>query len=279
MLAGFVFLLSSHVVTDASASILPPLCSAFEIQGTIYPMAAEKVAPFKVLLNGGEQLTYARADGSFVFRNVAPGRYVVDIPSELFLFSQVCPRERVDERSRGWMLTDAVDCPMNLCATPTLTNAQYKLDVAPDGVIRALEYKYPGAGKQRAEYPLVAEAVTELNYFEQREKFNLFGLIMSPSFLTIVVPIGLLYVLPKLSEGMMGAFLRALRVHLCGCVCRCGSIRVGRPYAHVLIYVNPPDPEEFKKAQEEIGTQDPASLISGMFGGAPARSNDDSDDD
>lgn len=63
--------------------------SAFEIQGTIYPTAAEKVAPFKVLLNGGEQVTYARADGSFVFYNVAPGRYVVDIPSELYLFSQV----------------------------------------------------------------------------------------------------------------------------------------------------------------------------------------------
>lgn len=63
--------------------------SAYEIQGTIYPMAVEKVAPFKVLLNGGEQVTYARADGSFVFRDVGPGRYVVDIPSELYLFSQV----------------------------------------------------------------------------------------------------------------------------------------------------------------------------------------------
>lgn len=84
---------------------------------------------------------------------------------------------------------------------------QYKLDVAEDGVIRALEYKYPGAGKQRADYPLVAEAVTELDYFEQREKFNLLGLIMNPSFLTVIVPIGLLYILPKLSESMMGRSL------------------------------------------------------------------------
>ncbi|GMF21419.1 unnamed protein product [Phytophthora fragariaefolia] len=45
-------------------------------------------------------------------------------------------------------------------------------------------------------------AVKELDYFEQREKFNLLGMIMSPSFLTIIVPIGLLYLLPKLSEGM-----------------------------------------------------------------------------
>lgn len=39
------------------------------------------------------------------------------------------------------------------------------------------------------------------------------------------------------------------------------------------------DPDEFKKAQEEIGTQDPAALISGMFGGGAPRNNDDSDDD
>lgn len=57
----------------------------------------------------------------------------------------------------------------------------------------------------RADYPLAVEPVTELSYFEQREKFNLFGLIFSPSFLTIVLPIGLIYILPKLSESMMGA--------------------------------------------------------------------------
>ncbi|RLN95386.1 hypothetical protein BBJ28_00014045 [Nothophytophthora sp. Chile5] len=165
----------------------------------------EKVAPLKVQLNGGEQTTFVRSDGSFLFRDVAPGRYVVDIPSQEFLFSQ------------------------------------YKLDVAEDGAVRALEYKYPGAPKARADYPLAAEAVKQLNYFEQREKFNLLALIMSPSFLTVVVPIGLLYVLPKLSEGMM-------------------------------------DPEEFKKAQEEMGSQDPSSLLSGMLGGGQSK-EEDSDDD
>lgn len=163
-----------------------------------------------MLLNGGEQVTYARADGSFVFRDVAPGRYVVDIPSEVYLFSQVRMPATV------WLFiqvahscTDvraaAAVVPLSIHAIAT----QYKLDVAEDGVIRALEYKYPGAGKQRADYPLVAEAVTELAYFEEREKFNLLGLIMSPSFLTVIVPIGLLYILPKLSESMMGTSLCA----------------------------------------------------------------------
>ncbi|DAZ97195.1 TPA: hypothetical protein N0F65_003826 [Lagenidium giganteum] len=179
--------------------------TAYDIRGTIYLGEQDKVSPLRVLLNGGEQVTYARADRSFIFRDVAPGRYVVDIPSELYLFSQ------------------------------------FKLDVADDGNIRAIEYKYPGATKQRAEYPLTAEVLTEINYFEEREKFNLLQLIMSPSFLTVVLPIAMLYVLPKLSESMM-------------------------------------DPEEFKKAQEEIGTQDPAALLQGMFGGGQSKAEDSDDD-
>ncbi|RLN46885.1 hypothetical protein BBJ29_002905 [Phytophthora kernoviae] len=186
--------------------LLASCASAWEIRGTVYPLGSvtEKVEPLKVQLNGGEQTAFVRSDGSFLFRDVAPGRYVVDIPSQEFLFSQ------------------------------------YKLDVGADGLIRALEYKYPGAPKARADYPLDVEAVKQLNYFEQREKFNLLGLIMNPSFLTIIVPIGLLYLLPKLQEGM--------------------------------------DPEEMKKAQEEMGSADPSSLLAGMLGGGQSNA-DDSDDD
>ncbi|KAE8906592.1 hypothetical protein PF005_g20917 [Phytophthora fragariae] len=188
------------------ALLLAACAQAFEISGTVYPLGSvtEQVAPLQVQLNGGERTAFVRSDGAFVFRDVAPGRYVVDIPSTQFLFSQ------------------------------------FKVDVGADGLIRALEFKYPGAPKTRANYPLVAEAVKELDYFEQREKFNLLGMIMSPSFLTIIVPIGLLYLLPKLSEGM--------------------------------------DPEEMKKAQEEMGSTDPSSLLAGMLGGGQTNA-DDSDDD
>jgi hypothetical protein len=152
----------------------------------------EKVPPIKVLLSGddGEQATFTRWDGSFVFRDVSPGRYVVDIPSETYLFSQV------GERQPRAMTTK------HNALTRLLCSLQFKLDVAEDGLIRALEYKYPGAPKARADYPLMAESLTTINYFEQREKFNLLGLLMNPSFLTIIVPIGLLYILPKLSAGM-----------------------------------------------------------------------------
>ncbi|UIZ25456.1 hypothetical protein KXD40_006222 [Peronospora effusa] len=164
----------------------------------------EQVEPFIVKLNGGEQTTFVRSDGSFLFRDVAFGRYVVDIPSTKFLFSQ------------------------------------YKVDVGADGLIRSLEYKYVGAPKTHVSYPLVVEPVKQLEYFEQREKLHLLGLIMNPSFLTIVVPIALLYVLPKLTEGM--------------------------------------DPEEMKKAQEEMGATDPSSLLAGMLGGGQTNAEDSDDD-
>lgn len=187
-------------------ALLAPRVHTFEIHGTVQSKGstAGTMDPLKVQLDGGEQTAFVRADGTFVFRDLEPGRYVVDIPSTQYLFSK------------------------------------YKLDVGTDGLIRALEYKYPGASKMHAAYPLVVEPVKQLDYFEQREKFNLLSLLMNPSFLTIVVPIVLLYVLPKLSEGM--------------------------------------DPEEMKKAQEEMGAADPSSLLAGMLGGGRANA-DDSDDD
>ncbi|CAI5740729.1 unnamed protein product [Peronospora destructor] len=188
------------------AFLLATCTHAFPVSGTVYlpDFMAEKVDPLLVKLNGGEQTTFVRSDGSFLFRDVAPGRYIVDIPSAKFLFSQ------------------------------------YKVDVGADGFIRALEYKYVGAPKTRTSYPLVVEPVKQLEYFEQREKFNLLGLILNPSFLTIVVPIALLYVLPKLTGGM--------------------------------------DPEEMKKAQEEMGATDPSSLLAGMLGGGQTNAEDSDDD-
>uniref|UniRef100_M4C0Z7 ER membrane protein complex subunit 7 beta-sandwich domain-containing protein n=1 Tax=Hyaloperonospora arabidopsidis (strain Emoy2) TaxID=559515 RepID=M4C0Z7_HYAAE len=185
---------------------LPTLTHAHEISGIVHPHASitEKVAPFLVQLNGGEQTTFVRSDGLFRFRDVAPGHYFVTIPSTELLFSQ------------------------------------YDVDVAADGHVQVLEAKYLGAPLIGCEYPLVVEPVKELEYFEPREKFNILGLIMNPSFLTIIVPIGLLYVLPKLTEGM--------------------------------------DPEDMKKAQEEMGSTDPSSLLAGMLGGGQANAEDSDDD-
>lgn len=69
--------------------LIPLSCSAYEVKGSFVIADADKVSPFRVQLNGGEQVTYARADGTFSFRNVEAGRHVIDIPSDRYMFSQV----------------------------------------------------------------------------------------------------------------------------------------------------------------------------------------------
>ena len=131
---------------------------------------AEPVAPLVVQLDGGARAAFVRADGSSRFADVAIGRHVVRIPSTALLFGQ------------------------------------FQVDVEADGAVRVREAAYVGAPWTAARYPLEAEPVKALEDFDPREKFNVLTLGMNPSFLTIVVPIGLLYVLPKLTVGM-GTFV------------------------------------------------------------------------
>ncbi|KAF1791548.1 protein of unknown function DUF2012 [Phytophthora cactorum] len=183
--------------------------------------------PLKVQLNGGEQTTFVRADGSFVFRDLEPARYVVDIPSTQFLFSQ------------------------------------YKVDVAADGLIRALEYKYPGAPKMRADYPLIVEPVKQLDYFEQRGKFNLLGLIMNPSFLTIVCPSGCCIFCPSCRREWVracvawGRSISSLDTDLSCCLYR---------------------PGRDEESAGGDGSHRPVVTAGGMLGGGQTNA-DDSDDD
>ena len=121
-------------------------------------------------LDGGARAAFVRADGSFCFADVAIGRHVVRIPSTALLFGQ------------------------------------FQVDVEADGAVRVREAAYVVAPWTAARYPVEAEPVKALEDFDPREKFNVLTLGMNPSFLTIVVPIGLLYVLPKLTAGM-GTFV------------------------------------------------------------------------
>lgn len=160
----------------------------------------------EILLNGGEYTALVHKDGLFRFPSVAPGRYSLQVISATHLFSE------------------------------------YKLDVPEEGNIRALEFKYPGASKAIAEYPLKITPHIKVDYFEKREKFSIFQLLKNPSFLAVVVPVLGMWLLPKLSESMM-------------------------------------DPEEYKKVQEEMSNQDPQAMLSKLFsGGANTNSNDEDDD-
>jgi hypothetical protein len=53
-------------------------------------------------------------------------------------------------------------------------------------------------------HPLIVDAHASINYFQPREKLSLLDLVRNPSFLALIVPIAMVWLLPKLSEGMMG---------------------------------------------------------------------------
>nr|AIG55405.1 secreted protein [Thraustotheca clavata] len=181
---------------------------AVNIEGRIYLPAATDdeapMSPFQVVLDGGVRSTLSTADGHFVFHDVVPGRYTVDVYTPLYMFSQ------------------------------------FKVDISADENIRVLEFKYPGTGKLPVSHPLVVEAHGKIQYFQPRERLSIMDLVRNPSFLALVVPIVMVWLLPKLSEGMM-------------------------------------DPEEYKRAQDEMGTSDPQQMLRGIFGGAEAKDAEDSD--
>ncbi|OQR97064.1 hypothetical protein ACHHYP_20634 [Achlya hypogyna] len=182
--------------------------SAVTLEGRVFlPATAEAVetlSPFQVVLDGGVRTTLSKADGHFAFYDVAPGRYTIDVFSPVYMFSQ------------------------------------FKVDIAADEQIRVLEFKFPGTGKLPVGHPLRVEAHAKIQYFQPREKLSLLDLVRNPSFLALIVPIFMVWLLPKISEGMM-------------------------------------DPEEFKKAQEEMGSTDPQSMIRGIFGAPEPKDDEDSD--
>ncbi|ETV79914.1 hypothetical protein, variant 1 [Aphanomyces astaci] len=161
----------------------------------------------QVVLDGGVRSTLSTHDGRFSFYDVPAGRYTVDIHSPVYIFSQ------------------------------------FKVDISTTGDIRVLEFKYPGTPKLAVSHPLVVDALAQVQYFQPREKFSVIDLIKNPSFLALIVPLFMVWVLPKLTESML-------------------------------------DPEEFKQAQEEMGAAaDPSSLIKGFFGGGGGDAKDDEDSD
>lgn len=103
------------------------------VEGTLRLPGGERLPTTSVVLNGGQFHALSRVDGSFAFHDVVPGVYTVDVLS------------------------------------PDFTFPQFKVDVSgKSGGIRALEFKYPGAARQAAAYPLVAEAYGRTPYFHVR---------------------------------------------------------------------------------------------------------------
>ncbi|KAK9079505.1 hypothetical protein SSX86_001177 [Deinandra increscens subsp. villosa] len=163
----------------------------FGAQGFGLPVKANNA---KVMLNGGQQVTFLKPDGYFSFHEVPAGTHLIEVDVIGYFFSPV----RVDVSARN-----------------------------PGKVQAALTENRKGLSE------LVFEPLREEQYYEIREPFNIMSIVKSPMGLMIGFMVIVVFLMPKLVENM--------------------------------------DPEEIRKAQEEMRSQGVPSLANLMPGAA--RSN------
>ncbi|XP_042435641.1 ER membrane protein complex subunit 7 homolog [Zingiber officinale] len=139
---------------------------------------SSKLTNAKVILNGGQNITFTRADGYFSFHNVPSGTHLIEVAELGYFFSPV----RVDISARN---------PGNIHAALT--------------------------ENRKVLYELILEPLREEQYYEIREAFSIWSVVKSPMGLMLGFTLLVIFVMPKLMDSI--------------------------------------DPEEMKRAQEEMRAQ------------------------
>ncbi|KAK3130916.1 hypothetical protein QOZ80_6BG0499610 [Eleusine coracana subsp. coracana] len=122
-----------------------------------------KTSNTKVILNGGQRVTFARPDGYFAFHNVPAGTHLIEVSSVGYFFSPV----RVDISARN---------PGYIQAALTET--------------------------RRVLNELVLEPLKEEQYYEIREPFSIMSLLKSPMGLMVGFMVIMVFVMPKMMENI-----------------------------------------------------------------------------
>ena len=169
----------------------------------------------RVTLNGGLYTALTTVSGHFSFYDIPSGVYILDVSEPNFAFSQM--KLKIDSGN----LTKPVT---------------------------AVEYKFPGAKRRPAEYPLVLVPHTRIGYFEKRQNVSIWKMIFAnPTMLMVVFSVAVIVGFPMMLKNI--------------------------------------DPEELKEMQKKSvmnnpDMQDPMKAMSKMFGiGGNSSNNNDDDDD
>ncbi|XP_022935856.1 ER membrane protein complex subunit 7 homolog [Cucurbita moschata] len=144
-----------------------------------------KISNIKVILNGGQRVTFLRPDGYFSFYDVPAGTHLLEVAALGYFFSPV----RVDVSARN-----------------------------PGKVQAAL------TENRRALSELVLEPLRDEEYYEIREPFSIMSVVKSPMGLMVGFMLIVVFLMPKLMENI--------------------------------------DPEEMRRAQEEMRNQGVPTLSS-----------------
>lgn len=122
-----------------------------------------KISNIKVILNGGQSVTYLRPDGFFSFHNVPAGTHLIEVAAIGYFFSPV----RVDVSARN-----------------------------PGKVQAAL------TENRRGLLEFVLEPLREEQYYEIREPFSVMSIVKSPMGLMVGFMVVVVFLMPKLVENM-----------------------------------------------------------------------------
>jgi len=122
------------------------------------PQQALAVGNIKLSLNGGEYSTYSRSDGSFAFNNVPAGIYYLDVYAIHLHYPSVKIKVVTDGSGSGSGGEGSV------AAVVTPEGSGKTSDG--NGYVSVVEFKYPGATRLPAGYPIVLQAVAPLAYFQ-----------------------------------------------------------------------------------------------------------------
>ena len=124
---------------------------------------AAKFSNIKVILNGGQHVTFLRPDGYFTFHKVPAGTHLIEVYALGYFFSPV--RVDVSARHRGKVQA-------------TLTETRRSLT------------------------ELVLEPLKEEQYYEIREPFNIMSIVKSPMGLMVGFMVVVVFLMPKLMENI-----------------------------------------------------------------------------
>uniref|UniRef100_A0A7N0TCR3 ER membrane protein complex subunit 7 beta-sandwich domain-containing protein n=1 Tax=Kalanchoe fedtschenkoi TaxID=63787 RepID=A0A7N0TCR3_KALFE len=122
-----------------------------------------QISNAKVILNGGQSVSFLRPDGYFSFHNVPAGTHLIEVAAMGYFFSPV----RVDVSARN-----------------------------PGKIQAALTENRRGLTE------LVLEPLREEQYYETREPFNVMSIVKSPMGLMMGFMVIVVFLMPKLMENM-----------------------------------------------------------------------------
>ncbi|CAG5115098.1 unnamed protein product [Candidula unifasciata] len=140
----------------------------FKLEGKVYVASKDKewTMHSRVLVDGGKYLGFVKTDGTFVVHGVPSGSYIVEV------------------------------------ANPDALFETFRVDITSKGKIRArrVNFLQPNLVKT-VNYPLEFRERGKPNYFHKREQWRLTDVLFNPMVLTMIVPLLLIMVLPKLMNA------------------------------------------------------------------------------